>query len=388
MRITFPHLGNLWIPVRAFFSSLGLHVVVPPPTTKRTLSIGAKHTPDGACLPLKVTVGNFIEAVELGADTIFMVGGIGPCRLGYYCELQRYALARAGCDAQLVVVEPPRTDLRGLTQTLRIVKRRATFGQIVEAGRLAWAKFQAVDALEEAANMARWRETAPGKVDAGLRRGLALLDAAETCDAALGAAEQALCDLARCTAARSDPTARVGVVGEIYVVMEPAVNMDICRKLGRLGVQAIQPIAFSRWIEEHVVRDLARWMPRPDILSQARPYLRHFVGGHGVESVAHSVEMARSGLDGVVHIAPMTCMPEIVAQSILCAVSKSEDIPVMSVAVDEHTADVGFDTRLEAFCDLLQTRRRRAGPSHAHQFPPSDGLCYNRAQGGGAVERQ
>lgn len=361
MRVTFPHLGNLWIPVRAFFSSLGLDVVVPPPTTKRTLSIGAKYTPEGACLPLKATVGNFIEAAELGADTIFMVGGIGPCRLGYYCELQRHALSRAGSNAQLVVVEPPRRDPRGLVQALRTVKRRATLRQIVEAGRLAWAKFGAVDALDQAANMARWRETAPGEVDAAVHRGLALLDAAETCNAVLYAVEQTLHDVACRTEERLGPTMRVGVVGEIYVVMEPAVNMDVCRKLGRLGVQVVQPITFSHWIEEHIVGDIARRMPRPNMLSRARPYLRHFVGGHGVESVGRSVDMARSGLAGVLHVAPMTCMPEIVAQSILPLVSQSEGIPVMSLAVDEHTADVGFDTRLEAFCDLLQARRRQAG---------------------------
>ncbi len=361
MRVTFPHLGNLWIPAKAFFSSLGFDVITPPPTTKRTLSIGARHTPDGACLPLKVTMGNFIEAAELGADTIFMVGGIGPCRLGYYCELQRRALARAGCNAQLIVVEPPLSDLRGFASVVKTIKRRATLGQILEASRLAWAKFGAVDTLDQAANMARWRESDPGRVDACVRRGFVLLEEAETCDAVHDAVGQTLHDVECCTEARSGPALRVGVVGEIYVVMEPAVNMDVCKKLGRLGAEVVQPITFSHWIESHIVCDIARWMPRSDVLSWSRPYLRHFVGGHGVESVGHSVEMARSGLAGVVHIAPMTCMPEIVAQSILPSVSRAEGMPVMSLNVDEHTADVGFDTRLEAFCDLLLARAHEAG---------------------------
>ncbi len=353
MRVTYPHLGNVWIPAKAFFSSLGFEVITPPPTTKKTLLIGAKHTPDGACLPLKVTMGNFIEAIELGADTILMVGGIGPCRLGYYCELQRRALARAGYEAQLIVIEPPLSDMRGLASVVRTIKRRATLRQIVEAGRLAWAKFGAVDALDQTANMARWRECSPGRVDVCLQRGLALLDEAQTCEAVQGVLDTALHDMERCTEARPGPAARIGVVGEIYVVMEPAVNMDVCRKLGRLGAEVIQPITFTDWIEAHVVSDIARWIPKPNTLSWASPYLKHFVGGHGVESVGHSVEMARSGLSGIVHIAPMTCMPEIVARSILPSVSRAEGIPVMSLDVDEHTADVGFDTRLEAFCDLL-----------------------------------
>jgi predicted nucleotide-binding protein (sugar kinase/HSP70/actin superfamily) len=370
MRVTFPHLGNLWIPVKAFLSSLGHDVITPPPTTKRTLSIGASHTPDGACLPLKVTMGNFIESAELGADTILMAGGIGPCRLGYYCELQRRALARAGCNAQLIVVEPPRSDFRGFASVVRTIRRRATLGQILEASRLAWAKFGAVDALDQAANMARWREVSPGGVDACIGRGLALLDAAETCDDVRDVAEQTLRDVEGCTEVTLRQAVRVGVVGEIYVVMEPAVNMDVCRKLGRLGAQVVQPLTFSHWIESHVVCDIARWIPRPDVLSWSRPYLRHFVGGHGVESVGHSVEMARLGLDGVVHLAPMTCMPEIVAQSILPSVSLAEGIPIMSLAVDEHTADVGFDTRLEAFVDLLSADVRGNGKTS-----PYPGAC-------------
>ncbi|MBP7784621.1 MAG: CoA protein activase [Firmicutes bacterium] len=366
MRITFPHLGNLWIPVKAFLSSLGHEVITPPPTTKRTLSIGARHTPDGACLPLKVTMGNFFEAAELGADTILMVGGIGPCRLGYYCELQRRALARAGCSARLIVVEPPLSDPRGFASVVRTIRRRATFRQILEASRLAWAKFQAVDALDQAANMARWREIGPGSVDECIGRGLALLDAAETCRAVREVAEQTLHDVEGCIGAGPRWAARVGVVGEIYIVMEPAVNMDVCRKLGRLGAQVVQPLTFSHWIESHVVCDIARWIPKPDVLSWSRPYLRHFVGGHGVESVGHSVDMARSGLHGVVHLAPMTCMPEIVAGSILPSVSLAEGIPAMSLAVDEHTADTGFDTRLEAFVDLLLDRSREEGNTSQH----------------------
>jgi len=338
-------------------------VITPPPTTKRTLSIGARHTPDGACLPLKVTMGNFIEAAELGADAILMVGGIGPCRLGYYCELQRRALARAGCSAQLIVVEPPRSGLLEFANVVRTIRRRATLGQILEASRLAWAKFGAVDALDQAANAARWREARPGSVDACMRRGLALIDTAETCDAVRGFVEQTLHDVEGCVEAKPRPAVRVGVVGEIYIVMEPAVNMDVCKRLGRLGAQVVQPLTFSHWIESHVVCDIARWIPKPDVLSWSRPYLRHFVGGHGVESVGHSVEMARSGLHGVVHLAPMTCMPEIVAQSVLPCVSLAEGIPVMSLAVDEHTADVGFDTRLEAFFDLLSARVCEEGGS-------------------------
>jgi len=61
-------------------------------------------------------------------------------------------------------------------------------------------------------------------------------------------------------------------------------------------------------------------------------------------------------------------MPEIVAGSILPSVSLAEGIPVMSLSVDEHTADTGFDTRLEAFVDLL-ARAREEGRTSPHNGP-------------------
>ena len=72
--------------------------------------------------------------------------------------------------------------------------------------------------------------------------------------------------------------------------------------------------------------------------------------------MGNSVTYARNNLDGIVHIAPFTCMPEIVAQSILKEVSQQEDIQILSLVFDEHTAEAGLMTRLEAFVDLLSRK--------------------------------
>jgi len=39
MRVSFPHLGHLWVPVRALFTELGVDHVVPPLNTRRTLTL-------------------------------------------------------------------------------------------------------------------------------------------------------------------------------------------------------------------------------------------------------------------------------------------------------------------------------------------------------------
>lgn len=89
MKITFPHLGNTYICVKAMLDDLGLDYVIPPLNNKLALELGTKYAPELACLPLKINIGNYIQAYREGADTILMAGGCGPCRFGYYCEVQR-----------------------------------------------------------------------------------------------------------------------------------------------------------------------------------------------------------------------------------------------------------------------------------------------------------
>jgi predicted nucleotide-binding protein (sugar kinase/HSP70/actin superfamily) len=68
---------------------------------------------------------------------------------------------------------------------------------------------------------------------------------------------------------------------------------------------------------------------------------------------------ARHGYDGVIQLAPFSCIPEIVAMSILPKVSQELDIPVTTFFLDEQTSKAGVETRLEAFIDLLQMRREK-----------------------------
>lgn len=82
-KITFPHFGNFFIPGKALMNELGFETIVPPPISQKTISLGTNIAPEFACLPLKVNLGNYLEAISAGAEIICMAGGAGPCRFGY-----------------------------------------------------------------------------------------------------------------------------------------------------------------------------------------------------------------------------------------------------------------------------------------------------------------
>ncbi|MGI6574661.1 MAG: hypothetical protein ACOX3A_02135 [bacterium] len=62
MKVTFPHMGTINIPLKAFFTALGVEVIEPPPITQKTISLGTRYAPEFACLPLKINVGNYLES--------------------------------------------------------------------------------------------------------------------------------------------------------------------------------------------------------------------------------------------------------------------------------------------------------------------------------------
>ena len=85
--------------------------------------------------------------------------------------------------------------------------------------------------------------------------------------------------------------------------------------------------------------------------------MKRAIGGECIETIGDTVYAAKHGVDGVIHIMPFSCMPEIVSQNILSKVSKEENIPVLSLVLDEQTGKAGYITRVEAFIDLIKRRK-------------------------------
>ena len=359
MIVTYPHMGYMWIGIKAMLEYLGVKVVIPPPSSKRTLALGAKHGPEFACLPLKLNLGNFMEAAEQGADTMMMAGGCGPCRFGYYAQVEHAILQDLNYNYKLVVLEPPEKRISELLVKIRYLTGNRPWLQVIKAIRFGFRKVLAVDELERISFKMRPREVVAGATDRAFNEALAEITPVREPAALPGAVLRAMEIMAGVAVDQSRPVLRVGLVGEIYTLLEPFVNQDMERHLGRMGVEVDRSIFLGEWINDHLFKGLYRGMrSAKDFRRSAGPYLNHFVGGHGQESVGATIMYARQGYDGVIQLLPFTCMPEIVAQSILPVVSKDTGLPTLSMIFDEQSGEAGMLTRLEAFVDLLAGNRR------------------------------
>ncbi|HWP95862.1 MAG TPA: acyl-CoA dehydratase activase-related protein [Syntrophomonadaceae bacterium] len=360
MKITFPHMGNLHIPLKTLFSGLKQEVVVPPPITKRTLELGIKYSPEFACLPLKVNVGNFIEALEMGADTIVMAGGWGPCRFGYYAQVEREILNELGYSFRMVVLEAPDSRLSDLLKQIKAVGERVSIREAYRVLKLAWFKLIAIEELEKAVEYYLPRALNKDHVEKIFQRGLEEIDGASQRRQVKELVQKIKKDMQALPCHQTE-VLRIGLVGEIYTVLEPSTNCDAARYMGRLNAEVIRSVYLSDWVNDHVLGGWAKKTNHRHIVNCARPYLNHWVGGCGQETVGSSVDFARRNFDGLIQIGPLTCMPEIVAQSVLGRVSREWEIPCMTIYFDEHSGAAGVYTRLEAFVDMLARKKGQPG---------------------------
>ncbi len=359
MKVTFPHMGTSWIGFKTLMEGIGHEVVLPPPPTRRTLDLGTKYAPEFACLPFKVLLGTYLEAIERGADTIISSGGVGPCRAGYYTQLQERILReQLGYDIRVITFEPLRRNWIGTYRILRDMIK-VSLPEFLRLLWLTWQKLLALDAVERESHRVR-----PLEIDTGVTSRLASKAFADI-DRATSVKEVrtvTAANLDRMKSIPQDPERqplKVGVIGEIYVVLEPFVNLDVVETLGHMGVYVDRSIFLTDWTIENTILDAFRVEGEMNIKEAARPYLPEMIGGHGQNSIGETVLYAKRGFDGVVQLAPFTCIPEIVAKSIVPKVSKDHNLPVLTLMLDEQTGKAGISTRLEAFVDLLTMRRAR-----------------------------
>lgn len=337
---------------------LGLTVVVPPRPTKETLSLGVQHSPEFACLPLKISLGSLIEAHKLGADTLIMIGGCGPCRFGLYGLLLKEILQDMGIYYQTIFLEPPDNGYWQLIQRIKKMIGPVSLWTIIQGIHLGYKKALFIDQLERYVQEIRAREYNKGTADRIFENSLKMFDQTqklEELEEVFGLTKEKLGHIPKDDYA---DVLKIGLVGEIYTLLEPFANKEIEKKLGKMGVYVHRSLCLSDWVKEHLFSNKFYKFKGEDYRSYASPYLNHFVGGHGIETIGAGVAFAKKGYDGIVQVAPLTCMPEIVAHNIFPEVSEKCEIPVLNLYVDEQTGEAGLETRLEAFVELLEAKRQ------------------------------
>ena len=127
---------------------------------------------------------------------------------------------------------------------------------------------------------------------------------------------------------------RVGIVGDFYTALDSFSNLEVEQKLADMGVEV--------W----------RW-------TNLTNRMLHYTGDKNLD-LWSAQSYAADGFDGILHIKSANCTPEIDIMPVLQNISADYKVPVLYLTYDSQTSDVGLMTRLEAFYDMIEMRKKVA----------------------------
>lgn len=348
IKASFPHLGSYHTALEVLFTAgFSVEYIVPPPITKRTLEIGSRHSPDYVCAPFKYHLGNFIETIEAGANTLVQTGGI--CRLGYYGELHEQILRDLGYGVHFVNLakfQAPKplnfyNGLKEIKPDMSLKKAALIFPVVLKM-------FEYIDEVEDFIRQNVGFEITAGSFDKAHADFLSDLRTVRNKKELKDTYHKFRIRFKEIEVTKPKNPLRVGIIGEYYTIMEPFSNHYLEKELARRG------IIVDRWLN---VSNTLLHYPKKKMKEHIKAYAKYPMGATSMATIDRALEFAKKDYDGIIHVKSFGCTPEIDAIPVLQNISNDYKIPILYFSFDTQTSITGFTTRLEAFYDMIVMRK-------------------------------
>ncbi len=319
MRIGIPRalLYYQYYPMwRTFFEALGAEVVVSPPTTRTTLTTGASRVVAETCLPVKVFLGHVLSLVGQ-CDAIFIPAIRSVKHRIYNCSK---FLGLPDMTKAVIPESPPILDIeidinrgkRQLYQAIYQLGWHFTWNpiKIREASLAAWQAHRNYQELMS-------------------HQGLTPVEA-----------------IGETPKNNPDPTRlSIALIGHPYLLYDEYINHRLIQRLEQAGNKIATPEMVTTEHLDSAITQLvggAYWTYEEEVVG---------AGGHYLQNSA----------DGVIGIMAFGCGPDsLMMDMVRRQAARLKSTPFMCLTLEEHTAEGGLLTRLEAFLDMIYRRKRRA----------------------------
>ncbi len=358
IKVAFPHMGNVYVAWASALKKLGVEPYIPPMTCKRTLELGTKYSPDSICLPYKLILGNFLQAIEKDVDYVAMISSPGICRLGEYGQSIKNVLKDLGYESKYTELQLY-DGFKGMYKFLTQLTGIKNPFILIKAINIAVRKMFVLDRIENLFSYYRAREITPLTAEKNYHKAISLILNADNIKELKQAEKEAVKEIKKTPIDKDREVVTVDITGEIFMVQDTFANQNIEKELGKMGVQTRRSLTVSGFIKDAII---PKWFKKGEThlersFRMAKPYLMRDIGGDALESVSDVAYANEKGVDGIIHISPFTCMPEIMSQNIFPSMREDCKIPILTLIMDEQTGRAGYITRLEAFVDLMKRRK-------------------------------
>ncbi|ABR47378.1 conserved hypothetical protein [Alkaliphilus metalliredigens QYMF] len=318
----------LW---KTFYEALGAEVILSNPTNKSILDQGVKNTVDEACLPVKIFNGHVLDLKDK-VDYIFVPKIMSVYRKEYICpkfcglpEMVKHSIPDL----------PPMidTEINFNRSRKHLMRTVYEFGSYVTTN-----KKQIKKAYEEALQEYE-------KFKKQLKQGALPLDGIVKPYVITDSQEQK-------EIKKSGNAKRIAIMGHSYNLYDTYGSMNLVKKLQDQNIEIIT----AEMIDYKVINQYAETLEKKMFWSFGRKLLG--------TAMYLAVE---KNVDGIIYLSSFGCgIDSIIEDLFERKIRKEGGIPFLLITVDEHTGEAGVNTRLEAFMDMIDWRKRDEGNLSAH----------------------
>lgn len=349
--ISFPHMGNYRVPVYYLLEHImgANEILVAPKITANTIEIGTKYSPEFVCTPFKYTLGTFIEALDEGADVLIQAGG--GCRYGYYSELQEKILQDLGYNFQYInLVSKGTTDIKKIYKQLKELNPKLNIVKSLYYVYITKKMIKYMDKMDDYIRQNIGFETKKGSFEKLQKEILRRFSKAKGLLHLNRIYRRYMHKLKRISVNKPKNRIKVGIVGELYTLMEPFANYYIEQELAIYGIE-VKRYTNVNYLLFEKSKSVRKY------LKYAKEYIKYRMGADAADNIGRTKYLCEHGYDGIIHIKSTFCTPEIGAMPIIRKICNQYQVPVLFFSFDSATSEVGIKTRLEAFHDMIEMRK-------------------------------
>lgn len=341
-------MDNYSIPAKYLLSRiLDCEIINVPPITNKTIDLGTRYSPEFVCTPFKYTLGSFIEGLELGAEVLIQQGG--GCKYGYYSEVQDVILKDLGYKFKMInLVSAGHADLKRIYKILNSISKINVFKTIYYfINTKLIVKY--MDLIDDYIRKNIGFSEEQNKFLELKKSFLEEIITYENIIDINKCYKKYIKELKKINVNKPSKLLRVGIIGELYTLMEPFANYDLEMFLAKKGIEITRftNVTYLLFEKKRKIRKAIK----------KSEYVKYKMGADASDNICWTEYFCKNKYDGIIHIKSTFCTPEIASMSIINKICGINKVPVIFMSFDSNTSEVGIKTRLEAFYDMLEMNR-------------------------------
>lgn len=350
-KIGFPQVGNYSYPARFLFSNiLNCEVIEAPRITEKTINLGVKYSPEFVCTPFKYTLGTLLEVIEKGANVVIQLGG--GCRYGYYHELQEKIIKDLGHNVMFInLISAGHVDFLKIIKYLKQIDKKFSIIKALYYFNITIHMLKYMDEIDDYIRKNVGFEIQKGNMEKLNKKMLEEFMNVKNIFKLKKIYKKYFNLIKKIKLNIPKKIIKIGVIGELYTVMEPFSNYNLERELSNFNM------SITRYTNATYLLFKKRKFIKKK-LKHYNKYVKYKMGADATDNIIRCVDMCKDNYDGIIHIKSSFCTPEISSMSIINKICKEYDVPVMFFSFDANTSKVGIQTRLEAFNDMIEMRQK------------------------------